>query len=118
MQGGVLPNASKVRFVVYDAGRLSISGDDMLFVNINQAARAVEFLARRGEGASLVRFDLKPGFVEKLRATAVKQRIGAAFPGRPQLVDPKFPDQFGIPSNMFEELIQNVVPGSAKVITP
>lgn len=28
------------------------------------------------------------------------------------------PDQFGIPSNMFDELLQNVVPGSVRVTNP
>ena len=85
----------------------------MLFINVNQETRALEFLARRGEGASLVRFELKPEFVEKLRRLAVPQRAGRQFPGRPQLIDPtRAPDQFGIPSNMFDELLENIIPGS------
>ncbi|MDA8021347.1 MAG: RHS repeat-associated core domain-containing protein, partial [Thermoanaerobaculia bacterium] len=118
VQGGVLPNASKVRFSVDDAGQLSIKGDDMLFVNVNQEQRAVEFLARRGETASLIRFDLSPEFVEKLRKMSVRQNQGRLNPTLPQRVDETVaPDQFGIPSNMFDELLDNVVPGSVRVTT-
>jgi len=119
VQGGVLPNASKLRFVVDEGGGLSIAGDDMLFVNVNQEARAVEFLAQRGEGASLVRFELRPEFVEKLQASAVRQELGRLNPNLPQRVDVTVaPDQFGIPANMFDELLENVVPGSVRVTTP
>ena len=113
VQGGVLPNASKVRFVLDDAGQIAIRGDDMLFINVNQEARALEFLAKRGDTASLVKFQIKPEFLDKLRSTAVPQRAGRQFPNSPQLVDPRrAPDQFGIPSSMFDELLENIVPGS------
>ena len=81
VQGGVLPSASRIRFALDDAGKIIIRGDDMLFINVNQKTRALEFLARRGEGASLVRFELKPEFVETLRKLAVPQRAGRQFPG-------------------------------------
>jgi RHS repeat-associated protein len=113
VQGGVLPNASKVRFVLDDAGKIAIQGDDMLFINVNQQSRALEFLAKRGEGANLCQFQIKPEFLDKLRRLAVDQRVGRQFPGRPQLVDPtRSPDQFGIPSSMFDELLENIIPGT------
>lgn len=113
VQGGVLPNASKVRFVLDDPGKIAIQGDDMLFINVNQQARALEFLGKRGEGASLVQFQIKPEFLDKLRKLAVDQRVGRQFPGRPQFVDPtRAADQFGIPSSMFDELLQNIIPGT------
>jgi hypothetical protein len=113
VQGGVLPNASRVRFQLGEAGRVTIAGDDMLFVNLGQEGRALEFLAKRGETAELVRFDVTPEFAARLRAAAVPQRVGRQFPGRPQLVDPtRAPDQFGIPSSMFDDLLNNIVPGT------
>ncbi|GDY13291.1 hypothetical protein LBMAG53_21690 [Planctomycetota bacterium] len=109
VQGGVLPNASKIRFALDESGGVTILGDEMLFININQEARALEFLARRGAGASLVRFKIKPEYLDKLRKLAVPQRAGRQYPGRPQAVDPtRAPDQFGIPNNMFKELIENI----------
>ena len=87
--------------------------DDMLFINVNQKTRALEFLAKRGDGARLVQFQIKPEFLDSLRRLAVDQRVGRQFPGRPQLVDPtRAPDQFGIPSNMFDELLENIIPGT------
>jgi RHS repeat-associated protein len=115
VQGGVPPNVSRARFFLNENGKLAIEGKDMLYINVNQRGRAMSFLARRGEGAKLVEFELKPEFVQKLRDTAVKQREGPRFPDRPQIVDPKqAPDQFGVPKNMFQELLDNVIPGSVK----
>jgi hypothetical protein len=115
VQGGVPPNASRARFVLDKGGKLAIEGEDMLFINVNQRGRANSFLVRRGEGATLVEIELKPEFVQKLRATAVKQKVGRQFTDRPQVVDPKqAPDQFGVPSNLFKELLDNVIPGSVK----
>ncbi len=91
----------------------------MLFINVNQETRAVAFLARRGDTASLVRFELRPEFVEKLRSSSVRQELGRANPTRPQQVDvTAAPDQFGIPSNLFDELLQNVVPDSVRITKP
>jgi RHS repeat-associated protein len=117
VQGGTLPNASKVRFVINDAGNVSILGRDMLFVNLGQKGRALEFLAKRGENAQLISFEIKAGFAQKLRSIAVEQRLSKLFPGRPIKVDPtKAPDQFGIPSNLFNELQENIIPDSIRVI--
>lgn len=86
-----------------------------LFINVNQRVTADFFLARRGEGATLIELELKPEFVQKLRETAVKQKVGRQFPDRPQVVDPmQAPDQFGVPSNLFEEFLDNVIPGIVK----
>jgi hypothetical protein len=109
VQGGLVPNASKVRIKIDSNGIVSIVGDDMLFINVGQESRALEFLAKRGENASLVEFRVSNSFVEKLRNTAVEQRVGKANPGLPQKVDQtRAIDQFGIPSDMFDELIKNI----------
>lgn len=119
VQGGIPPNASKPRLVVDETGGLSITGDDMLFININQEGRALEYLARRGEGACLICFELRPEFVEKLRSTAVEQKEGASNPALPQRVDKnRAPDQYGIPKNLFDDFLKNVVPCSGRVYKP
>ena len=106
VQGGVLPNASKVRFQIDDAGNLSIEGNDILFINVNQETRALEFLQRRGESAHLVRFEIEPAFLERLRSSAVPEVDAAKFPGRPLVVDPtRATGSDGIPSNLFDELL-------------
>ena len=63
--------------------------------------------------AELVRFQVTPEFAARLRTQAVPQRVGRQFPGRPQAVDAtRAPDQFGIPSSMFDDLLNNIVPGT------
>ncbi len=119
VQGGLPPNASRIRFVLDDAGKLGIQGDDMLFINLGRRGRALEFLARRGDQAVLVEFQVNAEFVQQLRSQAVGQRLGRLHPGRPQIVDPtRAPDQYGIPPGMFEDLLTNVVPGTVKVGRP
>lgn len=59
----------------------------MLFINIRQKGRSVEFLARRGDTAFLVQFQVTEKFANQLRSTAVAQRLGRQFPGSPQRVD-------------------------------
>jgi hypothetical protein len=100
-------------------GRVAITGDDMLFVNLGQKQRAVEFLVKRGETAELVQFEVTAEFAAKLRSQAVAQRLGRQYPGRPQVVDEfRARDQFGIPSSWFDELLDNIVPGSFRVGRP
>jgi RHS repeat-associated protein len=119
VQGGVAPNASKVRFLLGADGRVAIAGEDMLFVNLGQEGRALEFLAKRGETAQLVRFQVTAQFAAKLRGTAVPQRLGRQFPGAPQAVDAtRAADQFGIPASMFDELLNNIVPGTFQAGRP
>jgi hypothetical protein len=116
VQGGVLPNASKERFAVGEGGELSIRGDDMLYVNLGQEGRALEFLGRRGDTAVLVEFEVSSEFATTLRTTSVPQRAGRSAPGAAQRVDEtRAPDQFGIPSNMFQDLLDSVVPGSVRI---
>lgn len=63
--------------------------------------------------AELVRFDITPEFASRLRTEAVPQSIDRQFAGRPQIVDPtRAADQFGIPASMFNELLNNIVPGT------
>lgn len=83
VQGGVPPNASRTRFVLDDSGKVAIQGDDMLFINLGQRGRALEFLARWGDHAVLVEFEVSADFARQLRAQAVEQRLGRLHPGRP-----------------------------------
>lgn len=113
VQGG----GSKVRMVV-DANKVTIIGEDMLFVNIGQEGRALEFLAKRGDDAILIKVKIDSKFVEKIKKDAVPQRLGRQNPGKPQIVDPtKAVDQFGIPKEYFPELVKSVDPKSVQVLT-
>jgi hypothetical protein len=114
VQGGRLPNASRERFIVKD-GTLSIEGDKMLYVTFDDEARAIEFLAKRGEGAYLFSAKIDQSFVEKIRKEAVNQYDGKRFPGRPQTADmTKTNDSFGIPKEYFDELLNSISEFSEK----
>ena len=112
VQGG----GSKIRFVVGD-NSISIQGNDMLFINVGQEARALEFWAKRGEDAVLLKFKVNKSFVDKLQSEAVPQRLGRLNPTKPQIVDPtKAIKQFGVPRNYFEGLLNNIDIKSIEVI--
>ena len=117
VQGGELPNASKRRFVINTQGELSIDGEDMLFVTFNDEARALQFLQKRGENAELIKLTVDKEFIEKIRNLAVDQRLGRINPGLPQQVDKSVTNNsFGIPKELFDELLQNVDQSSIQII--
>ena len=91
----------------------------MLFLNFGEEARAQEFLAQKVAGglpgATVKSFEVDAGMLERLQSEAVPQSFGKLYPDRPQLVDiTKAPNQFGIPSNYFEDLLKAIKPGSGK----
>ena len=112
VQGG----ESKERILVTSNGNIEIQGKGMLFLNFNQETRALEFLARRGDRSYMVRFAVESAFLGFLRDISVDEDKARLYPDRPIKVDTHYPDQFGIRSNLFDELLEHVVPGSAEVI--
>lgn len=71
------------------------------------------FLAKRGDSAELIRVQVTPEFATRLRGEAVDQRVGQLFHGRPQAVAAaRAPGLYGIPKNMFDDLLQNIVLGT------
>lgn len=114
VQGG----DSKERLLVTSNGNIEIQGKGMLFLNFNQEVRALEFLARRGDYSYIVRFAVTREFLGFIRDISVDEDKARLYPDRPIRVDTLYPDQFGIRSNLFDELLEHVVPGSAEVIYP
>ncbi len=110
VQGGDAPNASKQRFIFDNDGNISgIDGNDMLFITLDDEARAIQFLQKRGENAELISFEINGAFSDKIRGDAVPQRLGRLNPGSPQQVDETVTsDSFGVPSEYFEELINSI----------
>ncbi|GEP94445.1 hypothetical protein CCY01nite_07050 [Chitinophaga cymbidii] len=115
VQGGI----SKPRFVVDEARQnIGIAGDDMLFINIGQEGRALEFAAKRGEEAVILRMKITKSFADKIRQDAVPQNVGRLNPGKPQIVDPtKAVDQYGLPKEYFDDLLKNIDKKSIEIIT-
>jgi RHS repeat-associated protein len=120
VQGGIFPKASKHRIQLDDTGRLGIQGSDYLFINVDQSERAFKFLAKRGQDSYLVRFEVHPSFIDKVRNLAVPERLSSQLPNRPLIVDPLaggnlVPDQYGIPPSLFGELMNNIIPGTVAI---
>lgn len=89
----------------------------MPHVNFGQVGRALEFLAKRDVGAYIVSFQVRYEFLEFLRVVAVDQNERDVYPDSPQKDDPRqAPDQYGIWSNLFAELLEDTIPGSARII--
>jgi RHS repeat-associated protein len=112
-----LPNT---RITIGNRGQVSVQGDDMLFLNFGNRARAHEFFARRlGQGmpgVQLKSFQVPRSFVKELRSSAVPESMAKQFPRRPVLVDPtKAPDQFGLRKAQIEALRRAIIPRTGKV---
>ncbi|WP_157172068.1 hypothetical protein [Nocardia higoensis] len=122
VQGGDNPpkNFSRERLRVAADGTIEILGDKMLHLNFNQWDRTLQWIEKRGNGSYIVKFKVEESFLYYLRETAVPQREGR-FPenrGKAQIDDPAYPDQFGIPPQLWQRLQDNIIPGSGEEIIP
>jgi hypothetical protein len=109
VQGSNLPNASKVR-IRDEGGKISIDGDDMLYVTFHDKNRAMEFMKKRGDGAQLFEASVKKEFYQRIRDEAVSQKVGKMFPGRPQQVDvTRTQNSYGIPKEYFNDLLNSII---------
>ena len=121
-QGGELPNASRERIHIGEKGSVSIEGDDMLYVTINDKNHQVYFYEKRGgsdKGAYIASFKLPQSLVDEIRNNAVPQQLGKSFPDKPQISDPtKSTGAYGLPKNYIEKLKQQAIQGSGKTETP
>lgn len=108
VQGGILPNASRHRFVL-NGKKLTIDGNERLYVTFKDEDRVLEFWIKRGETAEVFTADVNKSFFDKLMRDIVPQRRGKEFPNRPQYGDKSKTDySIGIPSNYFDELKRNM----------
>ena len=112
-----LPNT---RVIIGDGGQVSVQGDQMLFVNFGDKARAEQFLTTRLQqgmpGAQMKSFQVPQSFVTDLQNVAVPESMAKDFPGSPLLVDPtKAPNQFGLRPEQIKALQDAIIQGSGKV---
>lgn len=108
------------RLIIDSADNVSIKGNTMLFLNFGQEDRAQSYLARRladprYTNSALKTFTVPTSYVDMLRSTAVPEALKSEFPGSPLAVDRRTPDQFGLWSSQFPELLRNIIPGSGEV---
>jgi len=59
-------------------------------------------------------FEVPTSYVDKLRRSSVLEAEKSMFPNAPLRVDTHFKDQFELRPEHFQELMENVVPGTAK----
>jgi RHS repeat-associated protein len=121
-QGGIGNNSSQQRVVIGSGGKVSIIGDDMLFVTIDDKAHSVYFYNKRGGsegGAKIVSFTIPKSLAEEIKAQAVPQEVGKAHPNRPQQVDlTKSQSAYGLPKNYIEKLRAQLIQGTGTVEEP
>jgi filamentous hemagglutinin len=104
------------RLDVTPGGNMQISGDNTLFLNFGDEARAQEFLAQRlsqgFDGTVIKSFDVATSYVNDLYSRAVPEsmaRGSSVF----QVDVTKTASSFGLRSSEFPGLMCAIVPGSA-----
>ncbi|WP_248817404.1 RHS repeat-associated core domain-containing protein [Frankia sp. AgB32] len=107
------------RLNISPSGEVAIKGDNMLFLNFGQEARAQSFIERRlaqgFEGTQIKTFQVPTSYVDELRAAAVPESMMRQFPGSPLVVDVnQAVDQFGLRAAHFDDLLDNIIPGSGR----
>lgn len=111
-------SAANARLSISAAGDVAVQGENMLFLNFGQKARASSFLERRiaqgFEGSQVKSFEVPSSFLNKLKSNAVLESEASQFPGAPLRVDLKIPDQFGLRPQQIQELKSTIVQGSGK----
>ncbi|MBW4603682.1 MAG: hypothetical protein KME29_29965 [Calothrix sp. FI2-JRJ7] len=112
------PNA---RVSIKPGGQVAIQGNNSLFLNFGQRARAEDYLARKVEqrlpDARIKSFKVPRNFLNEIRTSAVDESLAKkSFPDRPFRVDvTKAPDQFGLRKPQIQTLRSNIIQGSGKV---
>jgi hypothetical protein len=92
------------RLDISPSGNVTAKGDNMLFLNFGDEARAQQFLQQRladprYTGSEIKSFDVPTSFVDEVRAASVPERLGGSYPDAARLVDPtKAADQYGLPA--------------------
>jgi RHS repeat-associated protein len=107
-------------------GNVSLSGEGRLHLNMSgDASHSLQF---RGADGQVLGFDVDSSFVNRVRESALPQRKPRGFAGstrewnqlrrtQPDIADPSVsPGLYGIPSNMFGDLMGAIVPGSGRVV--
>ncbi|MFC7443080.1 polymorphic toxin-type HINT domain-containing protein [Laceyella putida] len=115
-----------LRLSVDEAGNVSLKGDGKLYLNMSgDISHSRTF---RGSGGHIVAFDMPTSYVRGILDAALPQRKPKGFKGSksewkrlfrtsPEISDPsKSPGLIGIPTNMLDEFMSNIIPGSGRII--
>ncbi|MFF0266903.1 DUF6531 domain-containing protein [Kribbella sp. NPDC004536] len=109
------------RLLIGDSGDVKIQGEGMLFLNFGDKERALSYYQRRhNQGyndTQMKAFEVPQSYVDALRDSAVPERAAKANPRAPLSVDrSKAGDQYGLRSCHFPALLEQVQPGSGRII--
>ncbi|MBQ9724282.1 MAG: hypothetical protein IJV56_02925, partial [Neisseriaceae bacterium] len=110
---------SNTRILLDDVGNVQIIGDKTLFLNFGSRDRAIEFLSKRqSQGfidTTVKSFNTNKSVLKDLRKNAVAESEAKKDLTKNIVVDTnKAKDQYGIRSNYFDTLNNNIVKGSGK----
>ncbi|BAZ14709.1 hypothetical protein NIES4071_65530 [Calothrix sp. NIES-4071] len=106
------------RILINEIGEVVIQGDDVLFLNFGQRARADEFWQRRllqypDTPSQIKSFEVPKSYVDELRAIAVKERSSRRIStnrDKPIMVDiKKAPDQYGLRTKEHIDRLRSVI---------
>ncbi len=117
VEGDVAPNH---RLLISETGEVSLvpGNQNMIWLNFGQESRATSYLQQKINaglpGAQLKSFEVDASFVEKIRADAVPEGLARMNPNKPIISADPYPDQFGIPKDYFEHLLNSIKPGTGK----
>jgi RHS repeat-associated protein len=121
-QGVIPPNASEHR-IRFDKNRnITIEGDEMLYITINDKNHQVYFYDKRGgvdNNSYILSFQVPASLLEEIKANAVRQKEMTDNPGAPQISDlSKSGSAYGLPKEYIDKLRKQAIPGSGKIETP
>src|SRR5262249_13093094 len=113
-----------MRLTVDEGGNVAINGDGML--HLNMSGDITHSQAFGGSDGHIVAFDVPDSYIDQVRAGAIDQRPPSGMSrrqwnifksGRAQIDDPsRGADLYGLPSEMFDDLLGNIVPGSGRIL--
>jgi filamentous hemagglutinin len=118
-QGGKVPNASRNRILIDENGNVTINGDNMLYVTIDDISHQIYFYNKRGgvaQDAEIVSFEIPKSLAEEIKQNAVPQDLGKENPGKPQISDEtKSTGAYGLPKEYIEKIQGQAIQGSGKI---
>lgn len=102
------------------SGDVSIRRKGVLYLNFGNEAPAQEFYALRVSqgyrGVVIKTFEVPTSYLDMIRADSVAQSEAALYPERAFRVDTKYVDQFGFHEEMFDELRNQIIQGTGRIL--
>ncbi len=106
------------RVITSEDGEIAVRDHKILFLNLGQKSKAVNFLRLKREGnlpgAASPSYEVSSTYLQQLQASAVPEHLAIEYPDLPIQMDlGAIPDQFGIRQQDFDRLLDAVLQGSS-----